>query len=432
MRHGKEVLASLLALAVFGLACATNPVTGKKEISFVSESQEIAAGKQSLAATEAEYGYYEDAAWTTKVNTMGQKLASVSHRPDLEWQFHVIDDASVNAFAAPAATSSSPAGSRAPENEAQLAGVLGHEIGHVTARHYASAASSRRSRTSAWASPASCRPRSPSSARGVDRARPVLPQVQPRPREPGRPAGVDYSVKAGWDARQMAGTYETLARISATSGSTLPTYLSTHPDPAARQVTVSSLAAKAVGTRTDLKVVRDAYIRALDGMVFGEDPQEGYFEGDRFYHPGLEFQMDFPSGWKHQNSRQTVMAGSGQTSVMQLTMVATNTCRRRSTSPSSSRGEDHGAQGRARPSAAARVGRPGRRPGLPGQHGDARAGDDPARAGQRVPDPGPGRRGRGAQFGPLDPPADRHQPARRRAGAHPQSSRRRARASSTP
>ena len=59
MRHGREVLASLLALAVFGLACATNPVTGKKEISFVSESQEIAAGKQSLAATEAEYGYGE-------------------------------------------------------------------------------------------------------------------------------------------------------------------------------------------------------------------------------------------------------------------------------------------------------------------------------------------------------------------------------------
>ena len=136
--------------------------------------------------------------------------------------------------------------------------------------------------------------------------------------------GVDYSVKGGWDARQMAGTYETLARISAASGSTLPTYLSTHPDPAAREATVSSLAAKAVGTRTDLKVVRDAYIRSLDGMVFGEDPQQGYFEGDRFYHPGLEFQMDFPSGWKHQNSRQTVMAGSGQTSVMQLTMVSTN------------------------------------------------------------------------------------------------------------
>ena len=142
MRHGKEILASLLALAVFGLACATNPVTGKKEISFVSESQEIATGKQALAATEAEYGYYEDAGWSTRVNTIGQKLASVSHRPDLAWQFHVIDDASVNAFAAPGGYIFITRGILAHmNNEAQLAGVLGHEIGHVTARHYASAAS---------------------------------------------------------------------------------------------------------------------------------------------------------------------------------------------------------------------------------------------------------------------------------------------------
>src|SRR6187455_2099905 len=132
MRHGKEILASLLALAVFGLACATNPVTGKKEISFVSESQEIAAGKQSLAATEAEYGFYDDAGWNTRVNTIGQKLASVSHRPDLEWQFHVIDDASVNAFAAPGGYIYITRGILAHlNNEAQLAGVLGHEIGHV-------------------------------------------------------------------------------------------------------------------------------------------------------------------------------------------------------------------------------------------------------------------------------------------------------------
>ena len=95
MRHGREVLASLLALAVFGLACATNPVTGKKEISFVSESQEIETGKQALAATEAEYGYYEDAGWSTRVNNIGQKLASVSHRPDLAWQFHVANHRAV-------------------------------------------------------------------------------------------------------------------------------------------------------------------------------------------------------------------------------------------------------------------------------------------------------------------------------------------------
>jgi predicted Zn-dependent protease len=326
MRHGREIFASLLALAVFGLACATNPVTGKKEISFVSESQEIATGKQALAATEAEYGYYEDAGWTTRVNNIGQKLASVSHRPDLAWQFHVIDDASVNAFAAPGGYIFITRGILAHmNNEAQLAGVLGHEIGHVTARHYASSASQQ---TLANLGLGVASILSPTVAKFGDLASSGLGlfflKYSRDHENQADQLGVDYSVKGGWDARQMAGTYETLARIGAASGSTLPTYLSTHPDPAAREVNVSNLAAKAVGSRTDLKVVRDAYIRSLDNMVYGEDPQQGYFEGDHFYHPGLEFQMDFPSGWKHQNSRQTVMAGSGQTSVMQLTMVATN------------------------------------------------------------------------------------------------------------
>jgi predicted Zn-dependent protease len=326
MRHRREIFASLLALAVFGLACATNPVTGKKEISLVSESQEIAAGQQSLAATEAEYGFYDDAGWNTRVNTIGQKLASVSHRPDLQWQFHVIDDASVNAFAAPGGYIYITRGILAYLNsEAQLAGVVGHEIGHVTARHYASAASQQ---TLANLGLGVASILSPTVAKFGDLATSGLSlfflKYSRDHENQADQLGVDYSVKAGWDAREMPGTYQTLARISAASGSTLPTYLSTHPDPAAREVTVRALAAKAVGARTDLKIARDSYIRSLDGLVFGEDPQQGYFEGDRFYHPGLEFQMDFPAGWKHQNTRQTVMAGSGQTAVMQLTIVGTN------------------------------------------------------------------------------------------------------------
>jgi predicted Zn-dependent protease len=326
MRHAREVLASLLALAVFGLACATNPVTGKKEISFVSESQELAVGKQALAATEAEYGYYEDAGWATRVNTIGQKLASVSHRPELEWQFHVIDDASVNAFAAPGGYIFITRGILAHFNsEAQLAGVLGHEVGHVTARHYASQASQQ---TLANLGLGVASVLSPTVAKFGDLASSGLGLLflkYGRDQEnQADQLGVDYSVKGGWDAREMAGTYETLKRIGAASGTTIPTYLSTHPDPAAREVTVAGLANKAVAGRTDLKVVRDAYIRSLDGLVYGEDPQQGYFEGDHFYHPGLEFQMDFPTGWKHQNTRQTVMAGTGQTAVMQLTLVGTN------------------------------------------------------------------------------------------------------------
>jgi predicted Zn-dependent protease len=329
MRHRNALFGGALALALFGVAlgCATNPVTGKSQINLVSESQELAAGKQALAATESEYGYYEDAGWSTRVSGLGTKLAAVSHRPQLPWEFHVIDDASVNAFAAPGGYIFVTRGILAHLNsEAQLAGVLGHEIGHVTARHYAQAASRQTLANLGLGVAGIISPTAAKFGQVAQAGLGILFLKYSRDQEnESDNLGVQYSVKAGWDAREMPATYRTLARISAAAGSSIPNYLSTHPDPAAREGTVRQLAATAVAGRTDLKVNRDSYLRSLDGMVFGEDPQQGYFEGDRFYHPGLTFQMDFPAGWKHQNTHQTVMAGApDQSAVMQLSLVSTN------------------------------------------------------------------------------------------------------------
>lgn len=329
MRHSREVFATATTLLLFGLAlgCATNPVTGRKEISFVSEAQELSAGRQALAGVEAEYGYYEEAGWSTRVNTIGQKLASVSHRPTLAWQFHVIDDATVNAFAAPGGYIFVTRGILAHLNsEAQFAGVVGHEIGHVTARHYAAQASRE---TLANLGLGVAGVLSPTVAKFGQVAQTGLGllflKYSRNQENESDDLGVQYSVKAGWDAREMPATYRTLSRISQAAGSNIPNYLSTHPDPAAREVTVRQLANAAVGARTDLKVNRDTYLRTLDGMVYGEDPQQGYFEGDTFYHPALTFQMEFPSGWKHQNTHQTVVAApTDQTAAMQLSLVATN------------------------------------------------------------------------------------------------------------
>jgi predicted Zn-dependent protease len=292
----RNALATLLALGLFGLACATNPVTGKKEISLVSESQEAEVGKQALAATEAEFGYYDDATWNSKVS-YDRSEARVGLAPaGLPWQFHVIDDPTVNAFAAPGGYIFITRGILAHLNsEAQLAGVLGHEIGHVTARHYAAQASNQ---TLAGLGLGVASILSPTVARvRLDRpagTRDLFLKYGRDQESQADQLGVDYSVKGGWDAREMPGTYHTLARIGAASGSTIPTYLSTHPDPAAREATTRQLAAQAVGSRTDLKVVRDGYIRSLEGLVYGEDPRDGYFEGDRFYHPRMALQMDFP------------------------------------------------------------------------------------------------------------------------------------------
>ena len=93
----KKLIVSLLLLS----ACARNPATGKREIVLVSESQEVAMGQQADVQTREEYGVVDNAALQNYVQTMGRKLAAVSHRPNLEWHFTVVDSSVVNAFAIP-------------------------------------------------------------------------------------------------------------------------------------------------------------------------------------------------------------------------------------------------------------------------------------------------------------------------------------------
>jgi predicted Zn-dependent protease len=317
-------LAGLAALAV-ALGCATNPVTGRKEISFVSEAQERTAGEQTKQAIAQEYGDYDHAGWAAHIDSLGRSLARVSHRPDLAWEFHVLDDPAVNAFAAPGGFIYVTRGILGHlESEAQLAGVVGHEIGHDTARHYARSVSRQQIAGLGLAVGSIF---SETLARYGQLAQQGLSLLflkysRDQENEADR-LGVDYSVAAGYDAREMPATYAMLARISARAGSRLPTYLSTHPDPGDREATVRALAATATAGRSGLVVRHDAFLRMLDGVVYGDDPRQGYFEGARFYHPAMRFTVDFPAGWKTQNSKAAVLAATAdQASVVQLTLAA--------------------------------------------------------------------------------------------------------------
>src|SRR5262249_25633770 len=128
------IAASLLMLAVSG--CATNPATGKKQLSLMSEAQELSLGEQSDAEVRRDMGLYDDRELQQYVADVGMRLARVSERPNLPWRFTVVDTPAVNAFALPGGYIYITRGIMPYlDSEAQLAGVLGHEIEHVTARH---------------------------------------------------------------------------------------------------------------------------------------------------------------------------------------------------------------------------------------------------------------------------------------------------------
>jgi predicted Zn-dependent protease len=131
--------------------------------------------------------------------------------------------------------------------------------------------------------------------------------------------GVAYATKAGYDSREIPATYAMLGRISDQSGQRLPGFLETHPEPGDRQRVTTELAKQAVAGKGALVVNQNVYIRRVDNVVFGQDPRQGYFLGDLYFHPSLRFQINFPPGWSHRDSRAAVAAGEpNQAAALQL------------------------------------------------------------------------------------------------------------------
>ncbi len=308
--RGAALAAIPAALGVI-VACAVNPVTGKRELSLVSAAREVQIGKESDPAVRAEYGAYSDSALQRYVDGVGQRLAAASHRPDLDWHFLVLDSPVVNAFALPGGYIYITRGILAHLNsEAQLAGVLGHEIGHVTARHGAQQVT-RQQLAGGGLLLASV------LVSGFQRYGDLAQQglgllFLKYGRDDENQAdelGVGYATRAGFDPREIPATYSMLRRISERGGQRLPTFLSTHPDPGDRERRTRALAEQAVqGAGGTLAVGEADYKQRIEGMVWGDDPREGYFVEQRFYQPELKLQVDFPTGWRTQNERSRVVA----------------------------------------------------------------------------------------------------------------------------
>lgn len=324
-----QLFLHILILFIFAFisSCSTNPVTGKKDFMLISKKQEIAMGKQSDPEIVSYFGLYDDAKLQKFIEDRGQKMAAISHRSELNYEFKIVDSPVVNAFAVPGGYVYFTRGIMAHfNNEAEFAGVLGHEIGHIAARHsakqYSKAMLAQLGLVVGMVV-------SPELAQFADIAQ---TGVQLLFLKFGRDAerqsdklGVEYSSKIGYDAHEMAEFFRTLDRIQQQSGGeSIPTFLSTHPDPADRLERVNELATKWQKklNLTDPEVDHDTYLRMIDGMVYGEDPKQGFVENNVFYHPVMKFQFPIPRGWTFQNTPQQVqMAPKDGNAVMILTLA---------------------------------------------------------------------------------------------------------------
>jgi predicted Zn-dependent protease len=315
-----------IAAVLLVISCAVNPVTGKKQIMLMSESQEIALGLSYDPQVMATFGEYPDNNIQNFVQTKGTEMGKISHRPTLVYHVKVVDSPVVNAFAIPGGYIYLTRGILAQlNNEAELMGVMGHEMGHIAARHSVSQQSKQQLAQLLLIGGMIASEKFASYAQYALQGMQLLFLKFSRDDERQADAlGVEYSTKEGYDAHKMADFFNVLKKMNmAESEGGVPTFLSTHPDPGDRYNDVNTEATEwqTKLALADYKVNQDRYLQWINGIIYGEDPRQGYVEGNTFYHPELKFKFSFPTGWTLTNSPlQVTVVPSDQKALILFTM----------------------------------------------------------------------------------------------------------------
>ena len=317
-RRWRTLAYGLLSLLLALLAgCAVNPVTGQNQLMLVSEQEERQLGLQTQQSVNDEYGVYADTALQRYVDSVAQPLARVSHRPTVDWNFEVMDSPVVNAFAAPGGYVFITRGLLAAVNdEAELAGVLAHEIGHVTARHSAhqmSQAMLAGLGVQVGAALAGDYGNLVGSLLEVGTGLLFLKYSRDDERQADT-LGVEYATKAGYDTNRMADFFTSLQRQETLDGGKsdgVPEWFSTHPSPVDREAAVRAQTQQWRGKlpAQSYKTNRDAYLARIDGLVYGEDPRQGYREGEWYYLPNHQVQFRIPAQWSFEREGSQVQMG---------------------------------------------------------------------------------------------------------------------------
>ncbi len=307
-----------------------NPVSGQAERSVMSEASEVEEGRKAHAQVLQEYGVVKDARLQAYVNGIGQRLAKLSHRQQLQWHFTVLDSPEINAFALPGGYVYVTRGIMAyMESEAELAGVIGHEIGHVTARHGAQRAT--RQQDAGLGVLAATVLGAVLESQGIAGAGQAASQVSQavasgyvasygREQElQSDQLGAEYLARSAYDPRTMIKVITTLknqerfaadqARAEGRAAPAQNSWLASHPSNDQRLQQITQLATQYTGTYNDEGRAR--YLQAINGMAFGEGADQGVTRGQQFYHLPLGLALTAPPGWKIQNEADQLTLVSG-------------------------------------------------------------------------------------------------------------------------
>ena len=318
------LLALAAVVAITSSGCAVNPATGQRQLVLIGEQQEIAMGREADQGIVAQMGLYPDEEMQAYMQELGTRLAKQSERPDLPWTFRVIDDPIVNAFALPGGFIYITRGIMTHFNsEAELVSVLGHEIGHVTGKHGVERASKAQLAGIGLGVAAIAGAGDYAQLAGQGLQLLFLKFSRDDERQ-ADDLGLRYLSQGGFHPDEMPKVFRTLERVSAAQGAgRIPGWLATHPDPGNRAERIAQQIAQLPPDPNRTIVNRDGYLERLDNMTFGENPREGYTVGNTFYHPDMEFRLDFPQGWKVINQRQAVAAVSpNQDAVVVLSLAS--------------------------------------------------------------------------------------------------------------
>ena len=337
------VLALALAFIASGCTRGMNPVTGNTRALGYSWEEEIELGREADKQIQQQYGVYDDEELSAYVDEVARRVLAESHmrRPDTpqkfretEFTFRVLDSPIVNAFALPAGYIYVSRGLVAHlNNEAQLAMVLGHEIAHVAARH-ASQRAARQQLTQIGLLGGAVLGQSVMGGEAGSQilnlggtAAQLISLSYSRDHERESDAlGVEYAALAGYEASEGAAFFTALERQREQSGQSLPTWQSSHPDPGNREQRVRELAQEWQARASASERNEAAYRSAINGIVVGNDPRQGFTENSTFYHPELRFQFPVPTSYELINqAQQVVMVSPNEDALIGLTFAEEDT-----------------------------------------------------------------------------------------------------------